>query len=205
MTQPTERGTQAATAYIKTNYHTHTTFCDGKHTPEENVRAAIQKGFAHLGFSSHSLYPFSTEGNLEVSAHATYAAEIRRLQKAYADKIAIHLGFEADYIPGFCAPRFENYAAFAPDFLIGSVHFVYDGKTLYAVDNTPQILVDAVRTVYNGDAKKAVCAYFAAEREMLRHGDFTIVGHADLIRKFKQTSGTSGKCRRRRRKLQRRA
>ena len=184
MTQQTEQGTQAASAYIKTNYHTHTTFCDGKNTPEENVTAAIQKGFAHLGFSAHSLYPFSRAGNLNHTEHAAYAQEIRRLQKKYADRISIHLGFEADYIPGFCAPRFANYADFAPDFLIGSVHFVYDKNTLYAVDDTPQILLDAVRTVYNGDAKKAVCAYFAAERDMLSCGDFTILGHADLIRKF---------------------
>lgn len=173
-----------AGAYIKTNYHTHTTFCDGRDSAEENVRAAIRKGFAHLGFSAHSLYPFSLAGNLNHTEHGTYIEEIRRLRSAYAGQIAVHAGFEADYIPGICAPRFDAYAEFAPDFLIGSVHFLYDGQTLFAVDHTPQILLDAVRTVYRGDARQLVGAYFAAECAMLAAGDFTVIGHADLIRKF---------------------
>ena len=32
---------------MKTNYHTHTTWCDGKDTPEAVVVAAIEK--AHMG------------------------------------------------------------------------------------------------------------------------------------------------------------
>lgn len=180
----TEREQAMADAYLKTNYHTHTTFCDGRDSAEENVRAAIKKGFAHVGFSAHSLYPFSLAGNLNHTEHTAYVDEIRRLQRAYAGDIAVHVGFESDYIPGICAPRFDAYAAFAPEFLIGSVHFVYDGKALFAVDHTPQILLDAVRTVYQGDARRLVGAYFAAERAMLADGDFTVIGHADLIRKF---------------------
>ena len=38
---------------IKTNYHTHSTFCDGKNTPEEMVLKAIEDNFDILGFSSH--------------------------------------------------------------------------------------------------------------------------------------------------------
>ncbi len=53
-------------AYIKTkkifskgvkkhsNYHTHTTFCDGENSPEEMVLAAIDAGLPELGFSGHS-------------------------------------------------------------------------------------------------------------------------------------------------------
>lgn len=35
------------------NYHIHSTFCDGKNTPVEVVEAAIQKGFDAIGFSGH--------------------------------------------------------------------------------------------------------------------------------------------------------
>ena len=44
---------------LKTNYHTHTYFCDGKGTPDEIVLEAILKGFNYLGFSSHSAWPFA--------------------------------------------------------------------------------------------------------------------------------------------------
>ena len=36
------------------NLHTHSTFCDGIHTPEQMVQFALQKGFTSLGFSGHS-------------------------------------------------------------------------------------------------------------------------------------------------------
>ena len=42
---------------MKRNLHTHSTFCDGKNTPEEMVRAAIAKGFDAIGFSSHFSLP----------------------------------------------------------------------------------------------------------------------------------------------------
>ena len=43
---------------IKTNFHTHTTFCDGKNTAEEVVLSAIEKGFSAIGFSGHGYTPF---------------------------------------------------------------------------------------------------------------------------------------------------
>ena len=36
---------------IKTNYHTHTTYCDGVNTAEEMIQTAIEKHFSILGFS----------------------------------------------------------------------------------------------------------------------------------------------------------
>ena len=52
------------------NFHTHTTFCDGTGTPEQMVVSAIEKGFDVLGFSSHSDM---------VRDIGAYKAEIRRL------------------------------------------------------------------------------------------------------------------------------
>ena len=42
---------------MKANYHTHTTWCDGKDSPEAVVLAAIGKGFDAIGFSSHAMLP----------------------------------------------------------------------------------------------------------------------------------------------------
>ena len=41
----------------KTNFHTHSTWCDGRNTVEELVAGAEAKGFAALGFSSHAMLP----------------------------------------------------------------------------------------------------------------------------------------------------
>ena len=43
----------------------HTTWCDGKNTPEEMVAAALEKGFGAIGFSSHALLPISDPWTLQ--------------------------------------------------------------------------------------------------------------------------------------------
>ena len=37
----------------KQNLHTHSSYCDGKDTPEELVLYAISAGFSSIGFSGH--------------------------------------------------------------------------------------------------------------------------------------------------------
>ncbi len=166
----------------KTNFHTHTVFCDGKNTAEEMVQAAISKGFTMLGFSSHSMYPFASY-HLAPREHAAYCAEIQRLKACYAGKIQILLGFEADFVEEICAPRFDRYKEFSPDFLIGSVHYVPGSKGFFEADGDADDVIARIRTYFRGNAKHAVQAYFDCEKQMLRKGDFTILGHPDLIRK----------------------
>ena len=51
------------------NFHTHTTFCDGKSTVEEVVRSAIEKGFDAIGFSGHGNDPTSSYSIQQTSAY----------------------------------------------------------------------------------------------------------------------------------------
>ena len=184
----------------KANFHTHCVFCDGKNTAEEMVIAAIEKGFEVLGFSSHCIHPldpkfyepFDDVWHLPAEDITKYTAEIKRLKEKYSDKIKIFLGFEADYFEapdyGTAIPNKEAYADFAPDYLLGAVHFVNTDKGFYTVDHHAEVIKENLIKLYskpNGeiDGKKAVCDYFAAEREMLRKGSFDILAHPDLLRK----------------------
>ena len=171
---------------MKANYHTHTSFCDGKNTPEEMVVAAIEKGFDTLGFTAHAMYPFEGEGYLPTARYDEYVQTIRSLARTYGDRIKILLGFEADYIPGCTTPDRARYAPFKPDYLIGSIHFVCAGspEKRVAVDYSPERLTAGIREFFGGDAKAFLQTYFAALREMVSCYDFDIVGHADLPRKF---------------------
>lgn len=171
-------------AHLKTNLHTHTTFCDGKNSAEEMLEAAIRQHIDVLGFSSHSMYPFASDWHIAPTQFDAYCDEILRLKQLYADTIEVLLGFESEYISGLCVPRFENYALFKPDYLIGSVHFIGDENCLFTVDNTPEELQSGITGAYKGSAKEAISAYFAREREMLSKGSFSIIGHPDLVRKF---------------------
>lgn len=172
--------------YIKSNLHTHSTFCDGKNTPEENVIAAIQKGFKVLGFTSHSMYPFWTESNMQPENFNSYCEEIHRLQKKYEGQITIRLGFEADFIPGVTLPKHENYSEFKPDYLIGSVHYIFQRDGIFGVDNTPEIWAEGAKKFYGGDMKALIGDYFALQKEMLSRGNFELLGHPDLVRKFNE-------------------
>ena len=87
------------------NYHTHSTWCDGKNTPREMVEAAIAKGFDTIGFSSHSMLPQDDVAWVLTPEKAPrYEAEIRALAKEYAPRIRVLCGVEADYVPGGAEP-----------------------------------------------------------------------------------------------------
>ena len=188
----------------KINLHTHSTFCDGKSTLEENVLAAIEKHFTVLGFSSHSMYPFAETWHISPNNFDNYISEVKSLAKKYENKIKILCGFEVDYIPNITLPSKKAYKELNPDFIIGSVHYVEAKDSIYSVDNSTNIVRDDLLRLYgkkniketdykdsNGkinlinavNGKQAVCQYFEAQREMLKKGDFEIWGHPDVIRK----------------------
>ena len=153
---------------MKYNLHTHSTFCDGADAPEAVVEAALAKGFAALGFSSHSDM---------VKDLGAYKAEIRRLRDKYAGRIRILCGIEAEYDTGF--PRGDF------DYVIGSAHYITapDGAR-FAFDHSVKILSDGVRDHFGGSAEAFVRAFFAQERKLAAEYDCDIIGHLDLVRKF---------------------
>jgi len=168
----------------KTNFHMHTTWCDGKNSPEDMIRAAVAKGFSSVGFSSHAMLPMGEPGNLSPETAPCYFKEIRALAAKWKDKINVLCGVEADYIPGASVPDRRSYAHLAPDYVIGSIHnVVKDGKRC-PVDHAPSILENGIAELFGGDSKAFVCDYFAQEREMVARFDFDVVGHPDLVRKF---------------------
>ena len=171
---------------MKANLHTHSTYCDGKNSIEEMVRAAIAKGYDILGFSSHMASPVKYDCEVEPAKYMDYVREVRTAARKYADKIHVFCGVEADFIPGVTTPDYARYADLKLDYIIGSVHYVLapDGA-LVSVDNTPEILREGIKAHFNNDARAYVEAYFRQQTDMLKY-DFDVVGHPDLVRKFNE-------------------
>ena len=168
---------------LKTNYHTHSTFCDGKDSLEDMIKEAIKLKFDILGFSGHSMYPFASSWHIPVKNLDDYSTSLKQLKKLYEDKIKILIGFEADFIRGICSPDLSIYKKFDADYTIGSVHIVPSDRGFFEADGNPLETKKLIKDFYDGNVKEAVHTYFEEEREMVRRGGFTFLGHLDLIRK----------------------
>ena len=149
---------------MKRNFHTHSTWCDGKARPEEMILGAIALGFDTLGFSSHAMLPADPwDWPLTAKTLPRYAAEIRALAAKYDDRIRVLLGVEADYVRGAASPDRSVYATVKPDYIIGSVHVVVapDGAWV-EVDHSPEILQEGI-AAYEQALKKHENGFHGAE------------------------------------------
>lgn len=154
------------------NFHTHTSFCDGEDLAEDMVVSAIKKGFDALGFSGHGYTDFDLSYCIN-DVHA-YKAEIMRLKEKYKNQIQIYLGLEEDVF-GEC-----NRAEY--DYIIGSLHyFLIDGK-FYPVDSDYDCIKKCVGLA--GDSLKLAENYYNTFCEYILRRKPDIVGHFDLLTKF---------------------
>jgi histidinol-phosphatase (PHP family) len=155
------------------NYHTHTTFSDGKNTPEEIIEFAIENGIKALGFSDHAF----TEHDQRYCMKDTngYIKEIKRLKEKYADKIQIYLGIEED------ATFPVNRSDF--DYIIGSLHYIYFNGKYYPLDSNYDYF-SVCAELFNGDDLAFAEYYYKYFCQYLEKRKPDIIGHFDVITKF---------------------
>ncbi len=156
---------------------------------EEIVQSYIENNFSWVGITEHApaindgfLYPDEKEAGLTADLlyerFGLYMTECRRLQKKYARDITIYAGMEIETYSGYevFVPRLLS--RFAPDYIVGSVHFVDD----IGFDYSEEYYRQAVAAVGGVDA--LYCRYFDLQFEMITLLEPAVVGHFDLIRLF---------------------
>ena len=159
------------------NYHTHSTFCDGKDTPEELVLEAIRLGCPELGFSGHAHVSFD-DHCMTPEGTELYKREILRLKEKYCERITVRLGVEQDFYSDLPTEYYE--------YVIGSVHYLpKDGQWL-SVDESPAGFDRAVREHYAGDIYALCEDYYAHVARVYEKTRCTIVGHFDLVTKYNE-------------------
>lgn len=161
-----------------TNLHTHTSFCDGKNTPEEIVLRAISDGFSSIGFSGHGF----TEFDISYCMKDTdgYISEINRLKEKYKEKIQIYLGIEEDAFAPVCRKAF--------DYVIGSSHYVLKDGEYYAVDSGAEYMQKCIE-VFDGNVIALADSYYKGFCDYISNHKPDIIGHFDLITKFDEQTG----------------
>ena len=161
------------------NLHTHTSFCDGRNSPEEIIHEAIRLGMDSLGFSSHAPCPVPEDSaGMKPDDVPAYRAEILRLREKYAGRLNIFLGLERDF---FFFPDGDGW-----DYVIGSVHYVEKEGRALPVDYLPEEFSRTVFQYYGGDYYAFAEDYYRLVGGIAERTGCQIVGHFDLITKFNE-------------------
>ena len=155
------------------NFHTHTVFCDGNHTPEEIVLSAIAKGFSAIGFSGHGYTGFDLSYCMKDICG--YIAEINRLKETYKKEIQVYLGAEEDAFSPVDRGRF--------DYIIGSSHYVCIQDQYYAIDSDHDGFRKCL-AAFDDDVIRLAQAYYRSFCDYIKVRKPDIIGHFDLITKF---------------------
>ena len=161
------------------NFHTHSTYCDGKSTLEEHIIRAQQLGIKSLGFSSHAPIPFDCKWCMEKEELENYLQSIQSLKEKTS--LPLYRGLEVDFIPKIIGPTDFSKQL---DYTIGSVHFVDTFKEgeHWEIDGLHAVFLNGLEKIFQNDFKAAFIRYFELTREMLRNSPPTIVGHLDKMK-----------------------
>lgn len=155
----------------RTDYHVHTTYSDGRDTPEACIKEAVRAGLREIGFADHiTLVNEKQKWCMDHSLLPDYTTHILRLSREHPE-IGIRLGIELDYIPNKEKESLSIISRFPFDFIIGSVHYMGDES----VDLGPEFYVGKdINLVYEN--------YFNLVCEAASTGFYDIIGHPDLVR-----------------------
>lgn len=160
--------------------HIHTTYSDGINTPEEIIKAAIDMGLNEIGFSDHSYTPFDTSYCISKDNIESYVKEINFLKEKYREQIKVSLGIEQDY---YSTVSTEGY-----DYVIGSVHYIKIDNDYIPVDESVEIIKNAVEKHFNGDIYSLIEKYYDTVTDVCNKTNADIIGHIDLISKFNENN-----------------
>lgn len=164
----------------KINLHSHTTFCDGRNTPEEMALSAMEHGLNVFGFSGHSYTSFDESYCMSREGTLKYKEEISRLSRKYHDNLQMLCGVEQDF--------YSNESTEGYDYVIGSVHAVYNreaDKYIY-VDYGSERLIKECDEFYHGNFYALAADYYDKVAQVVGKTGCNIIGHFDLITKFNE-------------------
>lgn len=158
------------------NLHTHTKYCDGAHTPEELISAALERGCDSLGFSGHSYVPFDMKFAMSQEAMAQYLEHISRLKDEYEGIIEVFLGMEYDY--------YTPEPVDGLDYCIGALHYVKKDGNHLTIDGSAELQQKHVDTHFGGDWLAMAEEYYETISRITTVRKIDIIAHFDVIAKY---------------------
>jgi len=162
------------------NFHMHSTYCDGKSEIMDYVDEARKLHMISIGFSSHAPVPFPTMWCMKAEDLGEYLATIEKI-KSSNSFVEIYKGLEVDFIPGVISP---NQFRDKLDYTVGSVHFIekfFDGIA-WEIDGLHSLFLEGYSKIFNNNIQDVIIRYFELTREMVSTACPSVVGHLDKIK-----------------------
>lgn len=162
------------------NFHTHTTYCDGKTTVSGCADKARALNMASIGISSHAPLPFDCNWCMKRDSLTAYLQDIDTARR-HNPGLEIYKGLEVDFIPGEISPA--TYGS-QLDYTIGSIHFVDrlpDGRR-WEIDGPHSFFLEGLEAIFQNDIQTAISRYLELTREMIITAPPDVVGHLDKIK-----------------------
>jgi len=157
------------------NLHTHSTYDDGKDSPEEMIKSAISQRMHSVGFSGHSYVPYGRKFCMSKTGTENFKKEISFLKKKYKDDLEIFCGLEFD--------MYSDTSLSGYDYLIGSMHYLKKGNDFIGFDRSADEVKSVIDNYFGGDGLKFAKEYYETIANLPEYGNFDIVAHFDIITK----------------------
>jgi len=155
------------------DYHMHSVLSDGENTYEQMVQEAIAKGLDEIGFSDHVCLKL-VDWAIRIEDIPVMTSQILDLRLKYKDQIKIRYGIEVDYFPGYESELKSLIESIPVDYVIGSIHFIDDWN------------FDTDQSLYGKWTNDRLYEkYFHLVQQAAQSGLFDIIGHIDIIKKFR--------------------
>ena len=160
---------------MKCGVHNHSTWSDGKNTPDEMAKTAFDKGIESFGFSEHAISPFDPGcANITQESQQKYFSDIRRLQEQYKGVMDIFLGLEIESVTPYISDEL--------DYMIGSVHMIESGGNYYHLDSSVEKYKRAIHDL--GSIEQVLKIYYETAINAATTLSPDIFGHFDIYKKL---------------------
>ena len=166
------------------NHHVHTTGSDGKLSPEDTIKLAIEKKLSFICFTDH--YP-CPEGFDEwfLDFHSEeYYKKVLKLKEEFKDKIDISFGAEINWIMNYEEWIKTEIKKREYDYILGAVHHL--GKYNLAINSSEEKWNRLIKEF--GSVQELNKEYYYQIRLMVESGIFDCVAHFDLVKVWNKNS-----------------
>lgn len=154
------------------DYHLHTSFSVDSQMPMETAcEAAISLGLSEICFTEHvDLMPADPDaGYFDPPAYFT---ELERCRERFGGRLTVRAGAEFGESHRIRTEQAALTSAYPFDFIIGSLHWV-GARSVMSLD------------YFEGQTRRqAYEAYFAEMLNLIRDGDFDVLGHLDVPKRY---------------------